>query len=379
MPKPLYPINPDRTVAWNQIPLLPIHTALFRDLDVMESLIEAKASIGKLQGRSIAIPDPAVLINSIILQEAKSSNEIENIFTTEDELYKAFGEEKDDEKEKGTVKEVLHYREAIWQGFEYLKTNGKFDIEYLLKIYRTVKRANDGIRPAQSKVYIKQGGSGPNAGKVVYTPPVGDEIIEKLLENLVLFINDDITYKVDPLLKMAICHYQFEAIHPFRDGNGRVGRILNIHILTDKELLDLPVLYLSKYILETKDLYYSHLAGVSQRGDWKSWLLYMLKGIEITANSAYQKINEILELKKNISDILVNSKEFLHPEGLADMIFIQPYSKVKHFTANKVYAENTARKYLERLCQKPYSMLQKKRISGNDYYVNIDFVRLLGE
>lgn len=379
MAKQLYKINPDRTVAWNSLPLLPIDNIIYRDFEIMEALIEAKTSLGRLQGRSIAIPDPSILVNSIVLQEAKSSSEIENIFTTEDDLYKAFGEDKSEESEKGTVKEVLHYREAIWQGFEHIKSNDKFDIEYLLKMYKTVKRATDGIRPAQSKIYIKQGGTGPNAGKVVYTPPTGDKLIQNLLHNLLDFINDDQTYKVDPLLKMAICHYQFEVIHPFRDGNGRVGRILNIHILTHKKQLDLPVIYLSKYILETKDLYYSHLSGVSQRGDWKSWLLYMLKALEITANRAYQLLNEILELKKAITDILINSKEFARPEALAEMIFTQPYSKVKHFTDSKMYAENTARKYLEKLCEKPYSMLQKKRISGNDYFVNIDFVKLLGE
>jgi Fic family protein len=373
----LYNINPDRSVAWNQLPMLPIHQDLYRDFDIMDALIEAKAAISRLQGRSIVMPDPSVLINSVILQEAKFSTEIENIFTTEDELYKAFSETV--ETETGSVKEVLYYREAIWEGFEHLKKKKKFDLEYLLKVYRTIKKAQDGFRPAQSKVYIKQGGSGPNAGKVIYTPPAGDELIEDLLKNLVQFINDDKTIKIDPLLKMVIAHYQFEAIHPFRDGNGRVGRILNIHILTQKGILELPVLFLSKYILETKDQYYSLLAGVSQRGDWKNWLKYMLKAIEVTANSSYQKINEIVDLKKSITDMLVNSKEFTRPEGLADMIFTQPYSKVKHFTESKMYAENTARKYLERLCQKPYSILQKKRLSGNDYFVNIDFVRILGE
>ena len=153
MAQSLYSINPDRNVAWNTLPMLPIHQDLYRDFDIMDSLIEAKAAISRLQGRSIVMPDPSVLINSVILQEARFSTEIENIFTTEDELYKAFGEEI--ETETGDVKEVLHYREAIWQGFEHLKNMGKFDVEYLLKIYRTLKKANDGFRPPQSKVYIK--------------------------------------------------------------------------------------------------------------------------------------------------------------------------------------------------------------------------------
>ncbi|TAF73367.1 MAG: Fic family protein [Bacteroidetes bacterium] len=378
MKNALYRINPDRTVAWNDLSFLPIDIEILRDFDILDALVASKSALGKLQGRCIAIPDPSVLVNSIVLQEAKSSTEIENIFTTEDELYKAFGEIQQ-ETEVGSTKEVLHYREAIWEGFEHIKTIEKFDLTYFLKMFQTVKKTTDGFRPSQAKVYIKQGGTGPNAGKIVYTPPIGAELIENLLLNLLDFVNDDAIYKIDPLLKMAIAHYQFEAIHPFRDGNGRVGRIFNIHILTHKELLDFPVLYLSKYILETKDLYYSNLSGVSQRGDWKKWLLYMLKAIEISAKNAYQKLNEIVELKSNITDIIIKSNEFSRPESLVNMIFVQPYCKVKHFTNQKIYAENTARKYLERLCEKPYSMLQKKRISGNDYFVNIDFVRLLAE
>ncbi len=379
MKQSLYNINPDRNVAWNNLPPLPIEAALYRDIDILEALIAAKSELGKLQGRAIAIPNPAILVNTIILQEAKSSAEIENIFTTEDELYKAFGENKNEETEKGSVKEVLHYREAIWKGLDHINQSNKIDFEYLVKMYQTVKKANDGIRPPQSNIYIKQGGTGPNAGKVVYTPPQGNDIVLQLIDNLLEFIENDQNYKIDPLIKMAIAHFQFEAIHPFRDGNGRVGRVLNIHILTHKNQLDMPILFLSKYILETKDLYYSYLAGVSQRGDWKNWLLYMLKAVEITAKMAYQKLNEILELKKSITDILIQSKDFARPEALSDMIFMQPYSKVKHFTDAKMYAENTARKYLEILEKKPYNILQKKRISGNDYFVNIDLVRILGE
>ena len=260
-----------------------------------------------------------------------------------------------------------------------MKKKAKFDEKYILQCYKTVKKENDGFRPAQSRVYIKQGGTGPNAGKVIYTPPVGDELLKQLLNNLYQFINDDKNYAIDPLLKLAIAHYQFEAIHPFRDGNGRVGRILNIHILTQKGILDIPLLFLSKYILKTKDQYYNLLAGVSQRGAWKPWIKYMLKAIEVTSNETYQKISEIVDLKKDITDLLLKNKEFSRPEGLVEMIFTQPYAKVKHFTDAKMYAENTARKYLEKLCQKPYNILQKKRLSGNDYFVNVDFVRVLGD
>ena len=372
----LYPINPNRNQPWNELPTLPIDPALYQEIEVYEQLVKARSALGRLQGRSAAIPNQAVLINTISLREAKASSEIENIFTTDDELYKAYSQNNLKEV-KGAAKEVLYYREAIWDGFEYLAKKAEMDMGYFIRMYRLIKQSQDGIRPSHVPVTIKQGGSGPNAGKVIYTPPRGAGIVESKLENLIQFVNDEQGQAIDPLLKMAIAHYQFEAIHPFRDGNGRTGRVFNIHFLTQKGLLDLPILFLSGYIIDHKSDYYETLAGVSQRGDWKRWLIYVLKAVEYASNATYYKINDILELQEAIYQVLLQDKKVARPEKLVEVLFTQPYTKVRHFTDAGIYAENTARNYLRRLCE--LGILEQKSIHGHHYYLNIDLQRILSQ
>jgi Fic family protein len=371
-----YIINPDRSTPWNSLPELPIDTELYRTVEVYEQLANAKAALGRLQGRSAVIPNQGLLINTISLQEAKASSAIENIFTTDDELYKAFSEQKS-EGMTGPSKEVLRYREALWQGYDYLRNKSAFDLDYLKLVYQEIKQLSDGIRPPTALIYIKQGGSGPNAGKPIYTPPRGKGIIEEKLANLLNFMNDDETYPVDPLLKMVIGHFQFEAIHPFRDGNGRTGRVFNIHYLTKKGLLDYPILFLSKYIVDHKDDYYTYLAGVSQRGDWKSWLLYMLKAVEATSSITYNKINDIVAAKDAILQAIVADTGISRPEQLVNVIFTQPFTRVKHFTDEGIYVENTTRKYLNQLTT--MGILEKRTIQGHHYYLNLELYRILGE
>ena len=375
----LYPINPDRTVPWNDLPLLPIHDSLYRQADILEQLGEAKSALGKLQGRSIAIPNQGLLINTISLQEAKASSAIENIFTTDDELYKAFSESADEGAMDGTPsKEVLRYREALWFGQKDLEKKAGLDRDYFIKIYREIKQSTDGIRAPISGTVIKQGGTGANAGQVVYTPPRGEKIIEAKLDNLIEFVNNDEQYKIDPLLKMAIAHFQFEAIHPFRDGNGRTGRVFNIHLLTKKGLLDLPILFLSRYIMDHKDEYYAGLRGVTGRGDWKNWLLYMLRAVEKTSNITYQKINDIIRARDNIlAYVIKKEKKIRRPEQLVEALFIQPFTRVKHLQESKLYAEGTARDYLNRLTE--IGVLEKKTMEGSHYYLNIELYRILSE
>jgi Fic family protein len=379
MPISLYSINKDRLKPWNSLPLLPIPEQLYQSIEIYEQLGKAKAALGKLQGRSVAIPNQGLLINSISLQEAKASSAIENIFTTDDELYKAYSEESSDaENKNGPSKEILKAREAIWTGYNYLKQQPGFNREYFVKIFQTIKETNEELRLPFTETVIRQGGIGGNAGQVSYTPPRGEGIIENKLDNLIDFVNDDDKIKIDPLLKMAIAHFQFEAIHPFRDGNGRTGRIFNIHYLTKKELLDLPILFLSRYIIDHKNEYYSGLMGVSQRGDWKSWILYMLRAIETTSNITYQKINDILSSKESmLAYISTKDKKIRKPEQLVNMLFTQPYIKVKHLTDAKVYAEATARDYLNKLSG--IRVLEKKNIEGRYYYLNQELFRILSE
>ena len=372
----LYSINPDRTIPWNNLPLLPIHQDLYRTPVILEKLGDAKAALARLQGRSVIIPNQGLLINTISLQEAKASSEIENIFTTDDELYKAYSE--NDEKSSGSSKEVLRYREALWSGFHQLKNENKFSEQYFVNIFQEIVQTDDEIRLEFNNTNIKQGGTGPNTGKIIYTPPRGKEVIHSKMNNLIDFLNDDDTYKIDHLLKMIIGHYQFEAIHPFRDGNGRTGRIFNIHYLTNKGLLDLPILFLSRFIMENKDDYYSGLQGVSQRGDWNNWFIFNLNAVETTANLTYHKINDIVSSKEAISDyIKKEAKSIKKVDALVEILFTQPLTKVKHLQTAKLYSEATARDYLNRLSD--LKILEKKTIEGHHYYLNKELHRILSE
>ncbi|MEP0984869.1 Fic family protein [Ekhidna sp.] len=377
MKQPLFNINPDRNKPWNDLPNLPIHQDLYRTVDILEQLGNTKSALGRLHGRSVAIPNQGILINSISLQEAKASSEIENIFTTDDELYQAYSEEGEEANIKGAPKEVLRYREALWVGHQHLKQHEVFDLDYFIKVYRIVKQTNDGLRPPSAHIYIKQGGTGPNAGTAIYTPPRGKAILEQKIQNLAEFVNDDEKYPVDPLIKMAIAHYQFEVIHPFRDGNGRAGRIFNINILTQKGLLDLPILFLSRYIIDHKNDYYSLLASVTQRAMWERWILFMLKAVEVTANLTFDKINDILAAKEGIMASIESDTKIRKPELLVQMIFTQPLTKVSHLTDAKIYAENTARNYLNELVD--LGILEKRMISGHHYYLNLELYRILSD
>jgi Fic family protein len=372
----LYTINPDRNVPWNDIPQLPIREELYRTIEIMEKLGDAKAALARLQGRSVVIPNQGLLINTISLQEAKISSAIENIFTTDDDLYKAYSDK--NTETNGASKEVLKYREALWSGFNYLKKSGKFDQNYFIRVFQEIKQTADTIRPVFLNTTIKQGGTGPNAGQVIYTPPRELAVIQNRLDNIVNFVNDDEQFKIDHLLKMAIVHFQFEAVHPFRDGNGRTGRVFNINYLTNKGLLDVPILFLSRYILDHKEDYYSGLMGVSQRGNWKNWLLFMLRAVESTSNNTFDKINDIVTAKDLILEhIKKDDKKFRNPEELVEHLFTQPFTKVKHLVDAGIYSENTSRDYLNRLCF--LQVLEKKEIAGHHYYLNLELYRILSE
>ena len=376
MPEILFQINPDRNLPWNNLPLLPIRKELYQTIEILEKLGDAKAELARLQGRSVVIPNQGLLINTISLQEAKISSAIENIFTTDDELYKAYSDQTNEIN--GASKEVLRYKEALWFGYNYLKNQDYFDMEYFIKVFQEIKQTKDEIRPDFVNTVIKQGGSGPGAGQVAYTPPKGQAVIKEKLDNLVTFLNDDGNFNIDYLLKVSIAHYQFEAIHPFRDGNGRTGRVFNINYLTKKGLLDVPILFLSRYILDNKEDYYSGLAGVSQRGNWKNWLIFMLKAIEYTSMITFRKINEIVAAKDSILEFIrKDARKVRNPEDLVNALFTQPFTKVKHLVDSGIYAENTARDYLNRLCD--IHVLEKKEIEGRHYYLNLELYRILSE
>lgn len=368
-----YQINPDRNRPWNELPDLPIDKELYQDFDIYEQLGNAKAALARLHGRSIAIPNQGLLINSISLQEAKASSAIENIFTTDDELYRAYSEQNLGQI-NGPAKKVLYYREALLDGFQHLRDQA-LDVNYFIKMYRIISGFADGIRTPIAQIVLKEGGTGTNAGKTFYTPPRGKGIVEAKMENLIEFLNDDKKYPIDPLLKMAIGHFQFEAIHPFRDGNGRTGRIFNINYLTQKGLLDYPILFLSRFIIDHKEDYYSGLSGITQRGSWKNWLMYMLKAVEVTSNITFDKINDIISAKDAILSAVEAETDIQRPDHLVHAIFTQPFTKVKHLTNSRTYAENTGRRYLEKLAE--MGVLEKREVGKGYYYLNLELYRIL--
>lgn len=366
-------INPDRTKPWNNLPDLPPPMEKIENIAIFKELVKARAALAELNGRVIAIPNPAMLISTISIQEAKSSSEIENIFTTNDELFKATSTPQD--SYKGPAKEVANYRKALWKGFREIKKNAQINREFLINIFRKITDSQQGLRHPSIPTIIRKGGSTIGSGQVVYTPPRGEGILEKKLDNLFDFLNDDKKYPIDPLLKMAIAHYQFEAIHPFSDGNGRTGRIINIVYLVAKGLLDLPVLYLSSSIIEHKSEYYERLGGVSQRADWKNWIIYILRAVEHTAKNSLAKVNDILNLMEAIKQRILKENKNIYSDKLLEAIFYHPYSTVKILVKNKVGAEKTIRKRLNILTD--MGIMEKRNAAGNHIYVNVELYNLL--
>ena len=362
----------DRNKPFNQLPVLPPEDPLIYSKEVLLKLAEANRSLGKLDGISSKLPNPKMLINAISLQEAKSSSEIENIFTTDDELYKALSTT--DTKISPSAKEVLRYRESLWAGVRSIEQEGRINLSAIIDIYQTIKETQYEIRPEQSNIRIIKEGRSRTSGDVVYTPPKGDELLKGLLHNLLEYINDDDLHKADPLLKMVISHYQFEAIHPFTDGNGRTGRILNTLVLINKGLLAYPILYLSSYIIDNKESYYHYLNGVSARGDWKKWLIYMLEAVRATADYTVFKIEEIMfqftETRKHIEKHMPRMEY-----SVIEAIFTQPYIKAIHIVGDKIKSRNTARKYLDQLCE--IRVLELRHIGNENVYMNNDLVRIL--
>ena len=367
-------ISYDRNKPYNNLPILPPPDEKVITIEVFQALNNSNKALAQLKGLASKLPNQAMLVNTIALREAKASTEIENIFTTDDELYKSLiiGES----YLKGNAKEVLFYRQALWTGYEEIVKTGVFDIELLIKVYQEIKQVKDGIRPPQTETVIKKRGSGLLGGLVVYTPPRGINIIKEKLDNLLVYINDDKKYSYDPLIKLAVSHYQFEAIHPFRDGNGRTGRILSILLMIQKKLLELPILYLSAYIIREKDDYYDLLNSVTARRSWKHWIIYMLKAVEETAIYTISKIEEIDRLFNNTLELINIKLPHIRKETI-EKIFEQPYVSPKKLIDQNIKSLNTAKKYLGQM--EELGIVVPKKIGKEVVYLNIDLYNLLSE
>jgi Fic family protein len=365
----------DRNYPFNNLPLLPPSSGIEDDVEILKKLVSASRALAAVNNNVLRLPNPFMLVNTIALQEAKTSTAIENIFTTEDELYKAISDTVQEDNANTATKEVLHYREALWEGYRLINEKKDIDLDCIINIFRQVKNSPAGLRSPQSQTTIKRGQSEFRAGEVVYTPPRGTGLIEKLMENLLEYLNDDEKYPVDPLLKMCVAHYQFEAIHPFQDGNGRTGRILNLLYLVNKGLLSQPILYLSKYIITNKDDYYYKLGTVTQRGSWKEWVLYMLDAIENTSTLTNNLINEILT-QMNATLDYGKSKLKWYSKEINEVIFCQPYLKQRSIgELIKRSSRTTLTKYMNDLVKE--QILRPQKDGKEIYYLNDDLIRIL--
>ncbi len=367
-------ISYDRNQPYNQLPLLPPPDDKVVTVDILQAVNKANKALAELKGLAKNLPNQSMLVNTIALREAKASTEIENIFTTDDELYKALSG--NETGLIGNAKEVLRYRQALWKGYHEINANGRFSMDLMINIYQEIKEVQDGIRPPQTETAIKKRGSGTLGGTVVYTPPRGEKVVEEKLENLIDYLNDDQKYSYDPLIKLAVSHYQFEAIHPFRDGNGRTGRILSILLMIRKNLLDVPILYLSAYIIENKDDYYFFLNSVTTLKNWKGWILYMLKAVEETSIYTLKKINDIDNLFQKTYELVNLKLPHIRKETI-EKIFEQPYISPKKLLSQDIKSINTAKKYLGQL--EKLGIMVPKKIGKEVIYLNIDLFNLLSE
>jgi Fic family protein len=364
----------DRNQPFNQLAPLPPSVEVL-DVEVLTQWGLASRALAELNRNLFRLPNPNMLVNTISLQEAKSSSEVENIFTTSDELYKALADTVNPGKTDPSTKEVMRYREALWAGYHAVKKSSKIDLDSIINIYQKIKQTPERIRPPQSQVFIRRGDSEFRAGEIIYTPPRGQGIIEEMLNNLIEYLNEDNNQQPDALIKMAIAHYQFEAIHPFSDGNGRTGRILNILYLIKNKLISYPVLYLSKYIIENKDEYYHRLSAVTQQAAWKPWILYMMRAVEQTSLHTNHLIDTILN---QMSATLHYGQQNLkwYKQELNEAIFAQPYLKAKTIEIiMKRTSRTTIAKYLAQLSS--LGILVPKEIGGQTFYVNPEMIRIL--
>lgn len=328
---------------------------------VLKALASAHRYLAELKGLVATIPNEHILINTLALQEAKDSSEIENVVTTHDELYKAglFS----DYIKSPAAKEVSRYATALKTAFEQVKHDRLISVNRIVETHRVLEQNDAGIRKLPGTALRND-----VTREIVYTPPQDYDEIIRLMSNLEQFINDDAMLDVDPLIKMAVIHHQFESIHPFYDGNGRAGRIINILYLVAKGLLDIPVLYLSRYIIRNKADYYRLLQATRDTGDWEPWILYMLEGVERTARQTIWIIRRIKEIMMAYKHRIREEMPKIYSQDLLNNLFRHPYTKIESIQTDLQVSRLTAAKYLEQLTER--GLIEKHKIGRYNYYVN---------
>ena len=360
--KYLFPIHiPQPKLCMELIhPLEHLPPARFETPAILKKLALASRKLAELKGVAASIPNQGILINTLGMQEAKDSSAIENIVTTHDELFKddLFPENRNNP----AAKEVMRYRQALRIGFDQVRQSGLLTANHIIQIQAELEQNNAGFRKLPGTA-LKDG-----AGQIVYTPPQNPDNIIALMRDLERFINDNECYAADPLIKMALLHHQFESIHPFYDGNGRTGRIINVLYLVKENLLEIPVLYLSRYIVRTKPDYYNLLQTVREQDNWEQWVLYMLTAIEETAADTILTIQVIKAALMDAKHRIREQYKF-YSQDLINNLFTHPYTKIEFVERDLNVSRLTATKYLDALTQGGFLLKQKK--GRSNYYVNV--------
>lgn len=347
------------------IPTLPLPYDL-ESKEVLKQLNKANMRLAELKGIAATIPNEQILISTLTLQEAKDSSEVENIVTTQDDLYKASVDLHKDFISAAT-KEVLNYREAIQQGFNMVRTNKILRNNDIKQIQECLEYNHAGFRAVPGTALKR------SDGVVVYTPPQNKATIDTLMQNLEQFINDMEMCDLDPLIKMAIIHHQFESIHPFYDGNGRTGRIINVLYLVMNDLLDLPILYLSRYITRNKGEYYRLIQAVRDKNtnnaeEWKQWIIFILKAVEETSTDTIAMVKGISKLMNEYKQVLRPLFGASYKHELLNNLFFHPYTKIDFLQKDMMLSRQTSAKYLDKIVE--VGLLTKMKLGRENYYVN---------
>ena len=356
----------NKEIPYNDLPLLP-PKADVETKEILRKTISAGRALAQLNGTLLNLPNPTLFLDTIYLQEAKASSEVENIITTNDELYKSLVADR--KVENSATKEVLSYKEALWLGLEQLKKKPFITTNLCISIVQCIKQNTASIRVTPGTTLSN------TKGEVIYTPPSGEPIIREKLANLEKFVNEDET--IDPLIKMALMHYQFEAIHPFADGNGRTGRILLLLYLKLSGLLDTPAIYLSEYIIKNKAEYYKSLRSVTENSDWENYILYMLDMIEETSMKGLERLNTITTTMAKTAEEIKQKLPKVYSKDLVEILFRLPYTKRQHLIDENIGNPKTVGNYLQKLEENGF--LKSVKVGKEKLYLNEQLLKILEE
>lgn len=355
-----------RADGYEILPLPP--QADLQTVPVLKALARARGVLGELNGRAAGLPNPTILLNTLFLQEALASSEIENIVTTQDEVFRV--EVLPGEKGSVEAKEVARYREAMQLGYDAWKEKGLISENMLVEMFRLLKQRDDGYRRTSGTVIKNE-----RTGEVVHTPPQSEREVVDCMRELERFINGAAPCDLDPLVKMALIHHQFESIHPFPDGNGRIGRILNVLYLTHTGLLDSPILYLSRAINRTKSDYYRLLQAVRNEGAWEEWVVYMLNSVADTAENTLKLVAGIGRLMAECKNRMRNELPKIYSQELLNNLFRHPYTRIEYVGRDLGVSRQTARKYLGKLTERKF--VEESKEGRSNYYINTRLTGLL--